>query len=257
MISLRCSVRFELNKPLNFANVKEELRNSIYRRSLVVTTKGKFLPKYEYDALPPDAKESGYVSPKGDKLKGFLESKPADAAFLNIIYRHVNNHTIEDSRRIIDDYARTEGTTWRVMRVACNLQQEMGPRVIRPSTVAEPEDREKNRFVWLGNALAITAIEQNTEVAMNTSSIGVMWKKLGRPNPLNAQKGEKCATEFPQKMLDSGLWIKHGTTPKGIRSYFRVIRFEGNPSDIYIHLIPTAEIYHPQKTQQEGVTKLR
>ena len=103
----------------------------------------------------------------------------------------MNNRTIEDSRSIIDDYARTEGTTWRVMRAACNRRQEMGPRDLRPATIADLEDREKKRLVELSDALSITAMEQNAEVAMNSSSLGVMRERLGYPNPVNAQHGGK------------------------------------------------------------------
>ena len=86
MLPPRSLARFELNKPLTFDNVKEESWGSIYMTSLAITTKGEFLPKYEYDALPPDVKESGYVFPKGDTVKGFLESNPEASDFPNIIY---------------------------------------------------------------------------------------------------------------------------------------------------------------------------
>ena len=135
MLSLGGSVRFELNKPLTFTNVKADARDIIYRRSLVITTKSKFSPHRAYDALPIDLKESGYISPRGDTLEGFVESRPAASAFFNIIYRYVATRAISGSRGIIGDYARNEGNTWVQMREACLLSKVHAPRDLRRPTV--------------------------------------------------------------------------------------------------------------------------
>ena len=87
MLSIRVLVRLDLHKPMFPPNVKEEARGIIYRRSIAIATHGKFSTQCEYDALPPDLKESGYIPHKGDTLKMFLESRPAASAFFNIIYR--------------------------------------------------------------------------------------------------------------------------------------------------------------------------
>ena len=150
-------------------------------------TQNKFFPRYEYDSLPLDLKASGYISPDGDTLKAFLESRPADVAFYNIIYRYVNSHTIADSRIITDDFVRTEGTTWGEMRCARNLPVEHVQRDLRLPSVSGIFERERARLVELVDALAVLAIEQNAEVSMNPSSHGALWGKLGHPRPVNAE----------------------------------------------------------------------
>ena len=155
-------------------------------------------------------------------------------AFFNIIYRYMNSRTLEDSRRIIDKYARNEGTTWENMRLACNLNVECVQRDLRPPTVSDIFEREKARLVDLSDALAVLAIEQNAEVAMNPSSIGALWEKLGHPHPVNEEQWADSSTDLFQKMVDSGLRISHGATQKGIQCYCPVIR-RGGISSTYIH----------------------
>ena len=121
MVSLRGVVRFEMNRPLFFANIKEPARGSIYRRSLVIEMKGKFTPRGEYDAIQEEARRARNIFANGDTLERFLESRQAGAAFPNTIYKYMNINTMEDSGNTIDRYAREEGTTWRVMRKARNL----------------------------------------------------------------------------------------------------------------------------------------
>ena len=47
-----------------------------------------------------------------------MESRRAAAAFFKIIYDFMNIHTVDERRRMIDDYARNERTTWGVTRGA-------------------------------------------------------------------------------------------------------------------------------------------
>ena len=72
MVSLRGMLRFELNQPLAFNNVREEQWGSIYRRSLVVKMKGEFPPPSEYAALDIDNKEHMGIFVKDDTLKSFF-----------------------------------------------------------------------------------------------------------------------------------------------------------------------------------------
>ena len=106
LIPLVGLLRSELNIPLDFANVKEGNRGSIYRRSLVVGLKAKFPPRAEYALLGEVTAEAIGVYPKGDSLKDFLESRPEAAAFLKFIFEFVNTFTMRGSSGIIDDYAR-------------------------------------------------------------------------------------------------------------------------------------------------------
>ena len=89
------------------------------------------------------------------------------------------------------------------MRAECNLPNEMGPRDPRPPAIDDLEDREKARLVELSDALAFAAIEQSAEVALNASSLGVLWGKLGRPNPLNEQSGRDAPPSFSRRC-----WIR-------------------------------------------------
>ena len=132
MVSHRGMVRFEMNRPLFFAQIKEDAWDSIYRRSLVIEMKGKFTPMGEYEAIPEETRIARNIFAKGDTLKRFLESRPSGAAFFSIIYKYMNMNTMEDARNTIDRYAREEGATWRVMRQACNLNLAAPPLDLTP-----------------------------------------------------------------------------------------------------------------------------
>ena len=45
MVSLRGMVRFEMDRPIFFSNIKEHARGSIYRRSLVIEMEGVYPEK--------------------------------------------------------------------------------------------------------------------------------------------------------------------------------------------------------------------
>ena len=62
MISIRDTLRFELNNQLAFPNITEDSRCIIYRSSLVVEMKGQFLPNDEYESLTEEEKNRGDIS---------------------------------------------------------------------------------------------------------------------------------------------------------------------------------------------------
>ena len=176
MLSMRGMLRFELNSPLEFDNITDDNWDSIYRRSLVIEMKGRFLPSEEYDSLTEDEKATGSIFQKDDTLKSFLEERPAALAFFNIVYAYMNKRTMEESRSTIDSYARTEGTTWRVMRGACRLPLQVPPRKVDRGPEMRQEDRDHMLLAELSVALSILAIESNCEAVVSASSLCSLWK---------------------------------------------------------------------------------
>ena len=120
-------MRFQKSQVPSLRNAHEEHWASIYRRSLVVKMKAKFIPVEEYDAISAEMKRGTGVFPKGDGLEKFLESRPAAGAFVRVIYTFMNMYTIDGCWQMIDDYARNEGTTWAVMREACGVSEVVAP----------------------------------------------------------------------------------------------------------------------------------
>ena len=84
---LRGLLRFELNKPLKFTGINESIWACIRKRSLVANLRVKFAPPSEICAKPG-------ISPKGDTLKEFAESKPEADVFLHLLAQHMNAHTM-------------------------------------------------------------------------------------------------------------------------------------------------------------------
>ena len=86
MVSLRGMLRFELNQPLTFNNVRGEQWGSIYRRSLVVKMKAKFTPLSEYDAIRSVDKEDMGSSPSATRLSRFskadLQQRPSSGLYM-------------------------------------------------------------------------------------------------------------------------------------------------------------------------------
>ena len=112
-------VRFDLNESLRFEGVTESTWGSIYRRSLVATLRGKFPPQSESCGAPG-------VFPKDDTLKISWGSMPAAAVFLHLLVGHMHRFPIAESTEMIDKYARTQnGPTWKTMRTARNIHQEV------------------------------------------------------------------------------------------------------------------------------------
>ena len=93
MFSLRGMLRFGLNRPLTFNNAREEKWGIIYRRSLVIKMKAKSTQMPEYEEIHSVNREEAGIFANGDTLNPFLESRPAAAAFIVLIYDSVNLHT--------------------------------------------------------------------------------------------------------------------------------------------------------------------
>ena len=115
--------------------------------------------------------------------------------------------------------------------------------------------REKTRTVELRDALAVEAIGKKKEVTMNPSSLGVMWKKLARPRPENADRGGKSPTSFLQKMLDSDPWIKRRTTKTGIHCYFPVVRCGEGGSKQYTRSDDGSDCSYPERLNRQALVK--
>ena len=109
IVSVRGILRFELNRPLNFANIEESNWDSISRRSLVIEMKAKFPPAVEFENSPVDRRDAAGNSRKGDTLEKFLESGPAAMAFIRALYKYMNDNATEESRGEIDLYAMIDG----------------------------------------------------------------------------------------------------------------------------------------------------
>ena len=167
----------------------------------------------------------------------------------------MNSHTIAESRRLIDEYAREEGTTWENMRRACGLDVECAKKDHRRPTASEILEKERERLVNLSDALAVLAIEQNVEVSMTPASLGALWKKLGRQHPVSEDQGVGVLTDLFQKMVDSGLWISHGFTQKGIQCYCPVIRCEGSLVDIYTCDNDGSESIYPEIINKKALER--
>ena len=84
MVSRRIMWRFDLNQALTRNKATDDTRGIIYRLSLVDRMKGRFIPSAEYDPLDMDREEAKGIPANGDKIKSFLEIRPASAAFCNL-----------------------------------------------------------------------------------------------------------------------------------------------------------------------------
>ena len=74
---------------------------------------------------------------------------------------------------------------------------------------------------------------------MNASIIGSIWKKMAYPHPFCAPQGERKASEYFNKMMEKGLWIKHGVAVMGFSRYFPEIICECTTKDIYVCEVKT------------------
>ena len=131
-----------------------------------------------------------WIFVKGDALKSFLEIRPAAAAFFRLIYDFMNLHTIDECRHMIDDYARNEGTTWDVMREACNLDKVRKQTAIATPHIGGEVDREAMRLLELSDALAAVALGRNVDVQLNAGCLGALWKSWHRRTLLDPHKAD-------------------------------------------------------------------
>ena len=230
LISMKGMKRFELNRVLRFANISEQKFYTIYRRSLVINLHANFIPEKEYRILPKsDAAASG-VFAKDDSLKSFLSSPPAGAAFLQILFSFMNRNSASQCAERIDTYSRTEGTTWAVMRFACNLPTSR-PDFKIGGGIFDPVLDEKTRLVELSAALALEALSRNIDVS--ACSLPELWRSLQSPHPVAAPHGKEESKKIFDDMLKAGLWIAHGKTYKLTAIYCPAIRTRCPASELF------------------------
>ena len=65
--------------------------------------------------------------------------------------------------------------------------------------------------------------------------------------------GEKKATEFFDKMLEKGLWIKHGVTVRGSSCYCPAMICEGTMRDIYVCEVNDGALGYYVKVNREAL----
>ena len=104
------------------------------------------------------------------------------------------------------------------MRQACNLHP------VVQNAIAEEESEfplgdEERRLRELSDAIAVVAIDHDTDVQVTHSIIEALWKMISPPNVANAPQGENVARGQFTRMKNSGLWIQHGKSYKGLASY--------------------------------------
>ena len=110
-----------------------------------------------------------------------------------------------------------------------------------PQSVKEV-DREKLRLAELINALATVAIDQNTDVQRDASSLGSLRGKLSAPPPVIApQGGYEVYDAYFQQMLTSNLWMPHGVAKKRNELFCPVVRFHGSLEEVYLYNNETGE----------------
>ena len=155
---------------------------------------------------------------------------------------------------MIDGYARNEGTTRGEMRPARNLDKTAPPTSIdRPAAVDATESRAR-RLRDLSDALATVALELNTGVQRSASILGTMWRRMASPNPVDAPYGGlDVAEEYFSQMIDSGLWVNHGTSKKGYSMYCPVVLCAGCLRDVYMFEIDSNEPTHMEVANRKSL----
>lgn len=126
MIALVGWKRYEMNELLRFAGTTEHSFMSVFRRSLVIIHKARFVSKSDLNTLFPngDGNAHGYFE-RDQTLKEFVTSKRAAHAFMSQILGFIKKHDVSSCRQILDDYAEggDDGVTFRSIRRACNLPE--------------------------------------------------------------------------------------------------------------------------------------
>ena len=130
MVTLCGWKRFEMNETLKFAGTGESSFNSVFRRSLVVTHKARFVSGDKLLAMFPQggSEQKGFFR-RDPSLKEFLTSGRAGRAFMTMVLTFVSQTTPDSCMAILDDYAEggDGGITRAVMRRACNLPADEVP----------------------------------------------------------------------------------------------------------------------------------
>ena len=78
---------------------------------------------------------------------------------------------------------------------------------------------------------------------------------MAYPHPFCAPQGERKASEYFNKMMEKGLWIKHGLTVQGSACYCPAIICEGTMSDIYVCEVNDGELEYYEKVNREALEK--
>ena len=89
-------------------------------------------------------------------------------------------------RRTIQNCARHEGTTWDVMRGTCGLDPLRRKTDIPTPHSAKEVDREKLRIIELSDAITTVAVDRDTDVQRNASSLCSLWGKALCPRPVKS-----------------------------------------------------------------------
>ena len=78
---------------------------------------------------------------------------------------------------MIDDYARNEGTTWAVMRVACGLDAVDPPTDLEGPNASDAAANRIVRLTELIDSIAAVALGRDTDVRRTPASLGALWAK--------------------------------------------------------------------------------
>ena len=107
----------------------------------------------------------------------------------------------------IETYERTEGSTYRVTRCACNLPTTAPTIAVlqgKFDTVAEEKDHLKKP----SDALALEAVSGNVDSPV--TSMASMSTSLDPPHPESSPKGKGVYKKYFGSMIHGGLWIELG-----------------------------------------------
>ena len=130
MVTLKGWKRYEMNDTLRFQGTSEASFESVFRRSLVILHKARFVSPQTMQAMFPkgDGAAHGYFL-KDPSLRDFLASPRAGRALIAMLLGFAAQTSTADCQAILDDWAEggDGGITWQVMRRACNLNAQVPP----------------------------------------------------------------------------------------------------------------------------------
>lgn len=130
MITLKGWKRYEMNDTLRFQGTSESSFESVFRRSLVILHKARFVSPATMQAMFPqgDGAAHGYFV-KDPSLRDFLASPRAGRALIAMLLGFAAQTSTAECQAILDDWAEggDGGITWQVMRRACNLNAQAPP----------------------------------------------------------------------------------------------------------------------------------
>ena len=155
---------------------------------------------------------------------------------------------------MIDDYARTEGTTWEVMRGSRNIDpspKRMGRP--NPNTIQEVAV-DKLRLIGLVGALVKASLGQNDDVQRNLPNLCFPWGNFRRQMQHAPPQGvyDVYGACFHQK-LTSKLRVPHGVTKMGAELFRPVVRFDGSMGAVYSYNKETRETEHREIPNRQAL----